>query len=257
MLHGPRLGALVPPLDADGPHIRLGVAWAALTVLAAAVGVVALAAVMAVAALGAAGQAARSWRRSKPKRTPFRPVAIGGAVLIALAGAGGPVAVVVAAAAVGVAALVAGRARVGRRRSDTTLTAAISLLVGGGAAAPTVALQHLGFVAVLVLLLSVHAFDASVYVIGTGGRRWVGVVAGIAAVGALSLFAAGVFAPPFRGSAPWVLGGLLAVTLPFGPVVASLLVPSARVTVPALRRIDSLLVAAPVWLVVAALTLAM
>jgi hypothetical protein len=46
-----------------------------------------------------------------------------------------------------------------------------------------------------------------------------------------------------------VFGGLAAVLSPLGPLVASATLPAAGAPAAALRRIDSLAVAAPVWLV--------
>ena len=53
--------------------------------------------------------------------------------------------------------------------------------------------------------------------------------------------------PPFEGNDAWVFGGLAAVACPAGQLLASALLPSPRSYAPALRRIDSLLVLAPLW----------
>ena len=53
---------------------------------------------------------------------------------------------------------------------------------------------------------------------------------------------------PFDGRIDaWVFGGLVAVLAPLGPVVASAALPTAATWVPALRRLDSYIVAAPLW----------
>ncbi|HEX7166838.1 MAG TPA: hypothetical protein VF230_07645 [Acidimicrobiales bacterium] len=238
------------PIDVDGPRVRLGVAWATVALVAVLAGPASAAAAFAAVALGAAGQACRAWRRSR--RRPYRPVAIGGAVLVAVAGAVGPVAVAAAALVAGVAAVAVAQVRVGGRDWDRTLTAAIALVVGAGAAAVPVVRGELGATAALVLLLTVFVAEASTFVVGSGARTtWDAPIAAMAAVGALSLGVAAVLVPPFRGSSPWALGALSAVTVPLGPRLASTLLPRARAFAPALRRIDGFFVTAPVWAVVA------
>lgn len=237
----------------DGPRVRLGVAWAAASLLAVLVGPLALALAMASVALGAAGQAARSWRRAR--RRPYRPVAVGGAVVCALAGAGGPIAVGAAAALTAVAAYVATQLQVGGRSWDVQVTLAIALLCGMGAAAPVVMRTELGLIPALVFVVLVHAFDASSFIVGSAGRRWEGAVAGLAAVLAVALGVAGVFVPPFRGASPWILAVLVALGVPAGTLVATAVVGRAEAPVPALRRLDGFLVVGPVWIVLARLLL--
>lgn len=260
---GPVL-ALLPPIDVDGPRVRLGVAWAAITVVAAALGPFPVAVVFAAVALGAAGQATRSWRGAS--RRPYRPVAVAGAAVCAVAGGAGPLAVVAAAAATAVAAVTAEQLRFGGTRWDARTTIAIAVTIGVAASTPALAVDQLGFVPALVLLGLVHAIDASAFIVGSGAAsRWEGPVAGAASAGAIGLAVAAVFVPPFRGASPWVLAVVAAVLVPLGGVVGSaLLAPRERtgkggrsrpVAVPALRRLDALLVAGPVWVLLGRLLL--
>jgi hypothetical protein len=53
--------------------------------------------------------------------------------------------------------------------------------------------------------------------------------------------------PPFEAGDAWVFGGLTAVLAPMGQLAASLILPSAVAKAPALRRLDSLLLLAPLW----------
>lgn len=240
------LWALAPEIDVDGPRVRLGLAWAALTVLAVVLGPVATALVFGVVALGAAGQATRSWRRSGVR--PYRPVAVGGATLAALAGSAGPLAVLAAAVVATVAAVTAQQLRFGGRDWDARSTAAIAVLVGVGAASPALVVDLLGLVPAVVLLATVHAVDASTFIVGSGARsKWEGPVAAAASAAALSVLVAAVFVPPFRGASPWVLGGLVAVLVPAGTMAATTLLGDRGVPVPVLRRLDAYLVAGPVW----------
>lgn len=242
---------LRPPIDIDGPRVRLGLVWGAVAVVATATGAVAAAVAFAAVALGAAGQACRAWRR-EPRR-PYRPVAVAGAVLVALSGAGGPVAVVAASVITGVAALGAAQARLGRREWDATLTAAIALVAGVASAGVPLARSELGATPALVLLGTVLLAEASWFVVGSGARTGFDApVASTAAIGAVSMAVAAVLVPPFRGASPWVLGAVAAVLVPLGPFVASMILPRANAFAPALRRIDGFLVVSPVWVLVAA-----
>lgn len=241
-----RVWALAPDIDVDGPRVRLGLAWAAVTTLAVVVGPVATALVFAAVALGAAGQATRSWRRAGVR--PYRPVAVGGATVIALAGSAGPLAVLAAAVVSAVAATTAQQLRFGGRDWDARATVAIAVLVGVGAASPALVADLLGLVPAVVLLLTVHAVDASTFIVGSGARsKWEGPIAAAASAGAFSVAVAAVFVPPFRGASPWVLGALVAVLVPVGTVAATTLLGDRRSPVPALRRLDAYLVVGPVW----------
>lgn len=244
-----------PVPDADLPHVRLGIAWAAVTFALTAAGTVPLAVWMAVVALAAAGQACRSWREAEVR--PWRPLAIGGAVALPLTAVVG-----LAGAAIGVALVGLGAAarwwRAGKPPAGELLrSVAIALGVGLAAASPVVA-RHLGLIPGVVLISLIGAYDASSFVVGTGaGSPWEGPAAGVAAVLAVTLAVAAVFAPPFRGVSPWLLGLAIAVLAPLGRAAAQRLTGDAEGRLPALGRLDSLLLAGPVWAVLAALTLSL
>lgn len=261
-----RLLALLPAVDADGPRVRLGLVWAAVTVAAVVVGPFATALLFAGVALAAAGQSARTWQAADRASQPYRPVALAGAAVGALAGGAGPLAVVAAAAATTVAAVTAQQLRFGGRDWDAKPTIAIGVVLGVAAATPAVAVDQLGVVPALVLLALLHVVDASTFIVGSGARsRWEGPVAGAASAASLALAVAALLVPPFRGASPWVLAAAVAVSVPAGGMVASaLLGPGVRrrgeerpvpVPVPALRRLDGLVVAGPVWLLLGRLLL--
>lgn len=256
-------GSAPPPAPSEphGPHVRLGLAWATVTLAVVFAGPVALASVLAPTAGLAAAQAARSWRGRS--RRPAWPVAAGGAALVVAAAAVGVEAVlavvVVLAVLVVTAVLVGGRtARDGgharRRRADPLRTGVIAVAVGLAGAGP-VLLRGDGLATVFVLLALAHVYDASAYVVGTGAPRWEGIAAGVASIGAVSVAVAAVLVPPFEGATPWVLGLIAAVLAPLGPLAADNLVGDRRARLPALRRIDSLLLLGPLWALAAAVTL--
>lgn len=234
-----------------GPHARLGVVWFALLMAALAAGRIGLVVLLAPCAGLAALQAARS-RRAHPR--PSAPVAAAGATLLVVAAALGPAAVGVVAFAL-VGTVVAGVVVGGNAKVEPGLTLLVAGAVGLAAASPVLLLRD-GIVPVLVLLTYAAVHDASAYVVGTGaGSAWEGPAAGAASIVAVTLGVAAVLVPPFRGATPWLLGGLAIVLAPLGPYAASALMGDRRANVPALRRIDSLLVLAPIWCLVAAFVL--
>lgn len=234
-----------------GPHARLGVVWFALLMAAVGAGTAGLVVLLAPCAGLAALQAVRS-RRAHPR--PSAPVAAAGAALLVVAAAAGPVAVGVVALAL-VGTVVAGVVVGGNAKVEPGLTLLVAGVVGLAAASPVLLLRD-GIVPVFVLLTYAAVHDASAYVVGTGaGSAWEGPAAGAASIAAVTLGVAAVLVPPFRGATPWLLGGLAIVLAPLGPYAASALMGDRRANVPALRRIDSLLVLAPIWCLAAALVL--
>ena len=240
--------ALLPPVDIAGPRVRLGLVWAAISTVAVLAGPVATSVVFAGVALAAAGQACSSWRDRDAAARPYRPVALLGATVCALAGSAGPLAVVAAAVFSAVAGFAASFLRWGRRDWDARTTIAIAVLVGVGAASPAVLRDQLGAVAALAFVVAVHAVDASTFIVGSGAtNRWEGIVAGGASAGAIGLAVAAVLVPPFRGLTPVVLAVVAALLVPAGTMIATAVLGRAEAPVPGLRRLDAFLVSGPVW----------
>jgi len=250
----------------DGPHVRLGLAWAGGTLVVALLGIGPMAVWMGAAAALAALQVARSARRAPQRPSP--PLAAAGAALVPLAAVAGWAGCASGIAMAAVLALLAGRLHAvsGARRRGTSggqgpaagtigmvarRTGVLAIFFGLAAAAPVLLLRQ-GLTVVLVLLALLAAYDASVYIVGTGaGAAWEGPAAGVAAVGSLTLGVAAILVPPFRGAAPWVLGGLTAVLAPAGVATASRLIVDPETPVQGARRLDSLLLAGPAWAVLA------
>jgi hypothetical protein len=242
--------------DLDGPRVRMGLLWFVLAVLASLAGVVAVALLFGAVAAAAALQTARAWRRAR--RPPQQLVAGLGALALPLAATVGIGATGVTALAFVVVALVAGvvedqRVRYRRRgvpfppldRAATTLRCGFFV---GLAAAGAVFLCRTDAGALLTLVLLVSGYEVGDYLVGTGAENPVeGPVAGIAAVLVLT-FAVAVFQfPPFDTVSAWVFGALVAVLAPLGRFVGAVIAPAPEARVPALRRIDSWLIVAPVW----------
>ncbi|MDQ2727028.1 MAG: hypothetical protein M3Y91_03985, partial [Actinomycetota bacterium] len=230
------------------PVVRLGLLWT-LVLVAAIVVSPALVAVVLVPIAAIAAQSA--WRRLE---TPIaEPWWLAGACagVAPVAAIAGPVGAGLAIVAGGVVlALVTAREA---ERAEQLRVALCS--VAPAAAAASLVLATLQSVTIgLVLFMAVTLFDASSYVMGvgdTGGR--LGALAGALSLAVLGVVLAGVLVVPFSGASPWVLCGMVAVTAPLAVGAGNRLVGSARL--PAWRRLDSLFLAGPLWVILATLLL--
>lgn len=233
---------------ADGvPHVRLGVAWAAMTAAAAYGGKGWLAVWLAPVAGLAAVQVAGAHRRAGARPLPGLAAAAGAGVpLAAIAGAQA----VAAMCAAGTVAVLVGRlvrAAEGRGRAlDDVASTLLAAFPPGLAAAAPVLVHALGRAEAVVLVAFVLAYDAGAFLAGAeAAGRWEGPLTGAACTVPVTLAVAALLPDRFPGPDPWVLGAVAVVTAPLGPLVARVLVPGGRA--PALGRLDSLLVAGPVW----------
>ncbi|HEX3425629.1 MAG TPA: hypothetical protein VHT30_05825 [Acidimicrobiales bacterium] len=247
-----------------GPHVRLGIVWAVVTSGMLLAGTVWTAAWLAVVAAMAAGTAMRTWgspavatRAAHNHRARVQPPAAVAAVFAAVitlsALGGGRVMTMVTAAAtitlVGAAVFgPLGRPGVLRR---------VVIVAGPGLAAGSLVLARSQSLATgLVLAGMVTVYDSSAYLIGSGApNRWEGSVAGAASIAALTLFVAAVVSPPFSGATPWLFGAAAVLLAPLGPAVGRWVTGDKAAPVPALRRLDSLILLGPVWVAAVALLL--
>lgn len=132
----------------------------------------------------------------------------------------------------------------------TTLGALVrSSIPVGLAAGSFVALSDFELGAILSLLVLVSAYEIGDFLVGSGSSNAMeGPISGIVALGAV-LFVLWVIAPaPFTDRSMLLFGMLAAVCCPLGQIFASALLPRGSAWAPALRRLDSYLVAAPLWL---------
>ena len=167
------------------------------------------------------------------------------AVVVIAAAVVGPVALAIpmlAAAGLAASELV----RVGRPRGIAAVVAA--------AASPVVVELQTGRVATVVMLLAVCLYDAAVFIVGTGARnRWEGPAAGVLALLPFTVIVASVLQPPFGGGSGWVLGGLTLALAPLGASLATRLAGGGQGRYPGLRRLDTLLLVGPAWMIGVAL----
>ena len=227
--------------------------WAVVLVPAIALGASGVAVMFALVGGVAGAQTARAWRASGLR--PSRAVAGWGPLLLTLvsvlglswAGAG---MVVLVLAALVAAVMAPGPGGVLVTMGATVRSALGPAIVG----VSMVQLADLGWAVVGMLALLAIGYDLACHVWSSDGAGpVVGRVVGMVTVLVLTLAVSAVhtlFAlDPFGPAASvWVFGALAAVLCPLGPMVGSALLPSASASAPALRRLDSLIVVAPVWM---------
>ena len=228
--------------DLDGPKIRLGVAWFAVSIGACVLARPLLAIVLAIAAACAADQLVRlhDGAATEPVLVePVRLTAVLGAASLPLAAAAGSDTLAGACAAMTIVTVAVGGGR--------AVNVVFAVVPMGLAAAAPVLLHRLGMAAALILLLLVAAYDAADFIVGSGaGTTWEGPAAGLAAVAVVG-FATTVIAPPplaEEGSATLAL--IVALLAPLGPPLASMLLGGGGVKARFVRRLDSLLICGPV-----------
>ena len=239
--------------DTDKPHVRLGLAWVVVTLAAVAGGTTTLGLWMSAMAAVAAVQVTKVWMERHER--PVSYVAVAGAAALPLAAIGGLDTLNMLAVLAVVLTMLARVSNVTKAPSrDVALTLMIIFPIGLATAAP-VLLRHVGLAAPLALFAFAAAHDMGAYLVGTGAvNEWEGPVAGIASIFCVTLFVA-VLVPSFGAGGPFLLGLIAAILAPLGPMAASIVLGDRDAKAPALRRLDSLLLLAPVGAWVAAVLL--
>jgi hypothetical protein len=239
--------------DVNGPRVRLGIGWFVLNVVALVLGLWTLALLYAGTAAIAALQTAMAW--SKTGRHPHRVVTGVGAAAIGLAGAVstgmvGLVILIVVAAASFVAYSERDRpVRRGHRDPivDASFTIRCALYAGFAAACVSIAARF-EFGAAVGLVLVVAAYETGDYLVGSGASNpYEGPIAGATAIVVVTFAITALGIEPFAFPRAFLFGFFAAVLCPLGQLLASAILPSAKAPASALRRIDSLLLLAPVW----------
>lgn len=234
--------------DIEGPRVRLGIAWFLGALVAVAASPFTAALVYAAAAGLAARQVARAWGTVSWQAD----LAAGlGAVPVLAALAGTPVAVgalVLAAVVAAGASLAPYGARLpggeGRLAAAGILaTSAVPALAG----ASLVLVRSDSVVAAVVLVLVASAYEMGDYIVGSGSsNKFEGPLAGLTTATLLALPLTILLLEPYDAAGPALLA-FTALACPLGQIVASAILPGAGAPAPALRRIDTLIVLAPLW----------
>lgn len=198
-------------------------------------------------------------RRPARRPSPTLMVAVAASVLVPLVALAGPLAaaagLVLAGGTVTALALASGYAASARplRGVAARLTAALAPVL---ATTCVIVARHQGSSLALALVAATLAYDAGAFCMGNartplGGP--VGIASGVVSVGVVAVFVAAVMNPPFTGSRPWVVFAAVALLAPLGVRLGQHVAGDERL--PALRRLDSLALAAPVWVLATALLL--
>ena len=204
--------------------------------------------VYSVAAGWAARQVVRAWG-STPWQADLATALGAAPVLAALAG------LQAAVAALGVAVLVAvfaaaapGGARyVGWGGRIAALGICWLAIVPSVGAAAVVLVRSESMAAAVLLLLLVSAYEMGDFVVGSGASNPIeGPLAGMATASLIGFPLALLLVDPFDVAGVSLLG-FVAVACPLGQILGSALLPAAGAPAAALRRIDTLIVAAPLW----------
>ncbi|MGH9078278.1 MAG: hypothetical protein ACRDY0_12665, partial [Acidimicrobiales bacterium] len=241
------------------PYAALGLLWALLllcalvegpawlAVLTSPVAFVATASAFRAAAASARAGAHLVRRRASP--TPARLAVSCLVAAVAFAAVGGPA---VAIGAGGLAAAAA--AALSPYLGLPPWRAALAAGAPSAACASVVLARHQGLAVTVVLVAACCLFDAGSTLMG----RWpgggvLGTAAGLATVAVLGFLVAALANPPFRGLTPWAMVVGAGVLSASGIRLCQRLVGGGRV--PALGRLDSLVLAGPLWVVMVGLVL--
>lgn len=202
--------------------------------------------------------------RGRSRRSDRRPslalaVSVGASTLVPLIALAGPMAalaaLVISTGVIAALVLASGYAGSARplRTVGSRLVAALAPVV---AVTCLVVARHQGSNLALALVGATMAYDAGAFVMGNartplGGA--VGVASGVASVAVVAVFVAALMNPPFTGSRPWTVFAAVAVLAPLGVHLCQRAAGPGRL--PAMRRLDSLSLVAPMWVMSAALLL--
>ncbi len=234
--------------DTNGPHVRLGIVWFLVALVGIGIGPLPTAVVYGGAAAIAAAQTARCWRRRRN-----RPDEIIAAAMAGLMGAGACFGAGGAGLGILIGVVLAFMRATGDTKSPhpTVVDAGWTIqcaLPPGIVAMSIVLLARLDQGSALALLLLASAYETGDYLIGTGTRNpYEGPAAGAAAVMVVTFIISTLPISTLDFGEAWLFGGLMLLLAPVGQLFASALLPSAKSPASSLRRLDSLLLAAPVW----------
>jgi hypothetical protein len=236
--------------DVNGPHVRLGFLWFVLIAGALALGEEAVAAVYSLTAALAAFQAARCWQPLGRPANQYLAAAIGGS--IGLSALFGPTAVGVAVLGSVMAAIIAAFVTEEARQAPllaVSYTLQCGLFVGLAATAPTLSYRiDVGAAAALIIFVSVY--EMGDYLVGSGSKNAVeGPLAGFTAIAVFAFALWVVTFVPFKENSLLAFGALAAALCPIGQLFGSAILPRSDAKASAVRRIDSMLVLGPAWVV--------
>ena len=245
------------PYFTDGPKVTLGVLWFIFLMGGAllgfnydnsAVSSVAVALVTSTVAALAGLQIGFAWF---PKNSATRTWTAIAAFVVGIAGFYGPWGVVIGLV-VGMLVLTAylilyrGHRRTSAELFDVLVRAAIPV---GLASASLGAMAYRNLPVLIALILFVSAYEIGDFIVGSGAFNPVeGPMAGLIAAGVIAFFLFLIQPDPFSSETILMFVAVAAVSCVAGQYLASALLPRGNTWSPALRRLDSYLIVAPLWL---------
>lgn len=239
------------PYDTQGPRLRIGVLWALSVAVALAFRPLrpyGLATLYGVVAGLAAVQVVDAWNQVRAGADRWVAALTASALPVVATLGVGPVGGVLIATVVVAVAAATRRPNRGLPLFSAAGHTVLAAGVCGGATAALVLLADYEIGAVIILVVLVMAYDACDYLVGSGADNGIeGPLAGMLFMAAITSVLAVLNVPPFRGVDIWSFAVLAMVACPAGQLLASAMLPRGDVRAPALRRLDSLLLAAPAW----------
>jgi hypothetical protein len=243
---------LAIPYYTDGPKVSFGLLWFTLVLACLFVSPLAVAVVVSAVAAFAGLQTGRAWF---PQFGPTKWWTGAAAFVTAMSGLLGSLGLVAGGVMAAVLLLVCIVVNPVHHRSTAQLLDALlrASVPAGIAAGSLVALRGVSLGAAVLLLTLVSAYETGDFLVGSGSSNAVeGPVSGLAALAVVG-FVAWILAPaPFTNTSVIYFSALAAVCCPLGQILAAALLPRGSAWAPALRRLDSYLLAAPLWLVLLA-----
>jgi dolichol kinase len=245
------------PYPTDGPKVTFGVLWFAALLGAAllgfnydnaAVSSVAVAVVTSTVAALAGLQIGFAWF---PRNSTTRSWTAGAAFTAGIGGFYGPWGVVfglILALVILSVYLILYR---GHRRPPVELfdVLARAAIPVGLASASLAAMAFRNLPVLIALVLLVSAYEVGDFLVGSGAFNPVeGPMAGLIAAAVVAFFLFLIEPDPFSSETIIVFVAIAAVCCPAGQYLASALLPRGNTWAPALRRLDSYLLVAPLWL---------
>lgn len=132
---------------------------------------------------------------------------------------------------------------------ETAQVSIRSAIPVGVAAGCMTALAQVAPLALVTLVVLVSAYEVADFTVGTGSANALeGPIAGVAALAVVTYAARLLPLEPLTAATLVAFAALTAVCCPLGQILASALLPHGDRWAPALRRLDSYLLAAPLWL---------
>jgi hypothetical protein len=244
---GRSASSLVVTPQRRGPRIRLGVLWFLVALAAVTSGRWFTAVLWAAVAFVAAGQVTRAWSSEEAQVARGAGVLSGiGAAVITLAAAWstGLAGVVVTSLALTAAVAIA----VGRPPRRQVAPVVIGMFLPAVASASVVLAVRVNLWLGLFLVLLVSLYDAGYFVFGADSSgRWEGLAGGLVGALAVTFTMSALQSPPFDTATAWLTGAMGAVACILGQVLVSAFLPRPDDPARAMRRLDTYVVTAPVF----------